>query len=77
MDTALRLRLIGAAGEHGVRASFHFVEPNGEQLTILAREIDRGRLRAHVSKMFPLAEAARAHEESQAGHVRGKLVLTL
>jgi NADPH2:quinone reductase len=49
----------------------------GEQLAILAREIDRGRLRAHVSRMLPLAEAARAHEESRAGHVRGKLVLTL
>ena len=65
------------ANEHGVRARFLFVEPHGEQLTILAREIDRGRLRAHVGKMFPLAEAARAHEESQVGHVRGKLVLTL
>ena len=65
------------AVEHGVRARFLFVEPHGEQLTILAREIDRGRLRAHVGKMFPLAEAARAHEESQVGHVRGKLVLTL
>jgi NADPH2:quinone reductase len=65
------------AAERGVRAKWFFVEPNGEQLAFLAREVDRGRLRAHVSKMRPLAEAAGAHEESQAGHVRGKLVLTL
>jgi NADPH2:quinone reductase len=65
------------AAERGVRARWMFVEPDGEQLAILAREIDRGRLRVHVGSMFPLADAARAHEESRAGHVRGKLVLTL
>jgi NADPH2:quinone reductase len=67
----------GEAAERGVRARWILVEPDGEQLTILAREVDRGRLRAHVSRMLPLSEAARAHEESRAGHVRGKLVLTL
>jgi len=65
------------AAERGVRARFVFVEPDGEHLAMLAREVDRGRLKAHVGRMFPLADAARAHEESQSGHVRGKLVLTL
>lgn len=65
------------AAQRGVRARWMFVEPDGQQLAFLAREVDRGRLRAHVSRMFPLAEAAGAQDESQAGHVRGKLVLTL
>jgi len=66
----------GEAAARGVRAEGLFVEPNGEQLALLAREVDRGRLRAR-SRIFPLAEAARAHADSQAGHVSGKLVLTL
>jgi NADPH2:quinone reductase len=77
-------RLISIVGEpdaadaarRGLRAEWLFVEPNGGQLSLLAREADRGRLRAR-SRIFPLAEAARAHADSQAGHVCGKLVLTL
>jgi NADPH2:quinone reductase len=61
----------------GVRAEFHFVAPNGEQLEFLASLFPRQKLRTHVSKMYPLKDAAAALEESRAGHVRGKLVLTL
>jgi NADPH2:quinone reductase len=62
--------------KHGVRAKWFFVEPDGEQLAHLARLSDRGTLRAH-HRIVPFAEVARAHDESQAGHVRGKLVLAL
>lgn len=34
-----------------------------------------GRLRVPIAGVFPLADAARAHELSEAGHVPGKLVL--
>jgi NADPH:quinone reductase-like Zn-dependent oxidoreductase len=37
--------------------------------------VDRGDVRVEVQERFPLAEAARAHELSEGGHVRGKLVL--
>jgi NADPH:quinone reductase-like Zn-dependent oxidoreductase len=37
--------------------------------------IDAGNLKPAVSTILPLAEAARAHELSQTGHVRGKIVL--
>jgi NADPH:quinone reductase-like Zn-dependent oxidoreductase len=56
---------------------YHYVRPDGDQLESLARLIEDGRIRPHVQQVFPLAEAAAAHELLEAGHVRGKLVLTL
>ncbi|MGW1598195.1 NADP-dependent oxidoreductase [Streptomyces sp. NPDC002343] len=39
--------------------------------------ISRGRLRIPVEKSYPLAEAAAAHADSQAGHTRGRRVLVV
>jgi NADPH:quinone reductase-like Zn-dependent oxidoreductase len=52
-----------------------FVRPDSEQLAELAELADEGRLAVHLSEVVPLEEAARAHELSETGHVRGKLVL--
>jgi len=51
--------------------------PSGEQLAVFAAQAGRKKLRPHVQTIFPLADAQRAQELSQAGHVRGKLVLAL
>jgi len=37
--------------------------------------IDAGKVKTVVETVLPLAEARRAHELSQSGHVRGKIVL--
>ncbi|MEU3412417.1 NADP-dependent oxidoreductase [Streptomyces sp. NPDC006658] len=39
--------------------------------------ISRGKLRIPVEKSYPLAEAAAAHADSQAGHTRGRRVLVV
>ena len=64
-------------GERGLRCAWIFAAPNGRQLTELAERVDQGRLRVHVQDVFPLAEAARAHERLETRHVRGKLALTV
>jgi NADPH2:quinone reductase len=51
--------------------------PSGEQLAVFAAHAGRKTLRPHVQTIYPLASAARAQEDSRAGHVRGKLVLAL
>ena len=61
--------------ERDVLPSYVFVRPNGEELDELARLYDDGRLVVELQEVLPLEEAARAHELSEAGHVRGKLVL--
>jgi NADPH:quinone reductase-like Zn-dependent oxidoreductase len=60
------------AGARAVRVS---VRPDGGQLSRIGELIDAGRLRVHVSEIFPLADAALAHASIQTGHTRGKLVL--
>ena len=62
-------------GERGVVPSYVFVRPDGEQLEELAALADDGRLLVDIAEVLPLEEAARAHELSEGGHVRGKLVL--
>jgi NADPH:quinone reductase-like Zn-dependent oxidoreductase len=63
------------AKELGVRAVFVGVQANGEQLAEIAKIIDSGKLAPVIDRILPLSEAGRAHELSQSGHVRGKIVL--
>ena len=49
----------------------------GEILNRCAELITNGKLRPVVSTTLPLAEAARAHQLVEAGHVQGKIVLTM
>ncbi len=43
----------------------------------MASLIDEGKLQVVVSRVYPLEQAAEAHMENEAGHVRGKLVLEI
>jgi NADPH:quinone reductase-like Zn-dependent oxidoreductase len=63
----------GAA--RGVRGASVMVQPNPAQLTEIAGLVDAGKLKAFVDAVFPLAEAGKAQDLSEAGHVRGKIVL--
>ena len=61
----------------GIRALRVFSEPNGQHLGRLTSLIEAGALRAAEIETFPLEHAAMAMDKSQAGHVRGKLTLTI
>jgi len=65
------------AAASGVRAVFMGVQHNTRQLARLAALIDEGVVRPVVDEVFPLRDAARAHETSEQRHVRGKLVLSV
>jgi NADPH:quinone reductase-like Zn-dependent oxidoreductase len=64
-----------AAHRHGVRGEGVMVRPDASQLTQIAALIDAGNLKPAITTILPLAEAPRAHELSQTGHARGKIVL--
>lgn len=53
------------------------MKPNADRLAELADLAASGALRVPVWKSVPLAEVRRAHEESERGHLRGKIVLTV
>jgi NADPH:quinone reductase-like Zn-dependent oxidoreductase len=57
------------------RAKGILVRPNGKDLAYLCQLADEGKLRPTVSLTLLLARAAEAHEASEAGHTRGKIVL--
>jgi NADPH:quinone reductase-like Zn-dependent oxidoreductase len=63
------------ADKHGVRSTVFWVRGDAAQLAEIAGLIDSGFVKVHVDAVFPLAEAARAHELSATNHVRGKIVL--
>lgn len=63
------------ARQHGARAGYLFIGPNAPILTEIARLIDEGRVRPIIGEVMPLSDARRAHELSQTGHAKGKIVL--
>ncbi|WP_148592445.1 NADP-dependent oxidoreductase [Streptomyces sp. WAC01526] len=67
------------AAEHGVPFSAGGTpsEQTRAGLAAHARLAVEGRLAVPVVETFPLADAAKAQELSEAGHVRGKLVITV
>ncbi|MEV0344721.1 NADP-dependent oxidoreductase [Nonomuraea sp. NPDC050680] len=65
------------AGELGVRAVAYLVDPDGAGLEALADLVAQGRLKVHVDAVFPLAQAARAHDHVAAGRTTGKVVLAV
>jgi NADPH:quinone reductase-like Zn-dependent oxidoreductase len=58
----------------GLRAMM-VIANQSEPLKQLSELIDRKQLKPFVSEVLPLADARKAHELSQSGHVRGKIVL--
>jgi NADPH:quinone reductase-like Zn-dependent oxidoreductase len=66
-----------SAKQRGIIARFERGNINGIRLQEIAGLIDVGKLRVVVDKEFPLQDAAQAHELSEAGHVRGKIILNV
>src|SRR5260221_9684234 len=63
------------AAKCGVSALFYGAHPSSSDLTEIAKLIDDGKVKPVVETILPLAEARRAHELSESGHGRGKIVL--
>jgi NADPH:quinone reductase-like Zn-dependent oxidoreductase len=57
------------------RARTIVVKLKAEDLAFLARLAEQGRLRPEIQEVFPLEEIRKAHDLSESGHVRGKIVL--
>jgi NADPH:quinone reductase-like Zn-dependent oxidoreductase len=63
------------AAELGIAFVSGQVHSDGGQMAELARLIEAGHVRAGIDSVFPLAEAAKAHERAEQGHIQGKIVL--
>ncbi len=65
------------AAERGVRAELLIMSPSADQLAKIADLVASGEVKVDIAQTLPLAEAARAHELSESGHTRGKIILTV
>ncbi|MFD5100098.1 NADP-dependent oxidoreductase [Streptomyces albidochromogenes] len=65
------------AADHGVVFSAGGTEPAAVRAGLAehARLAAEGLLDVRIAEVFPLADAAKAHELSEAGHARGKLII--
>jgi NADPH:quinone reductase-like Zn-dependent oxidoreductase len=63
------------AENYGVRASMIGVEPSGQQLREINQLIAAGQLRTHIATVLPLSEVRKAHQLSEGGRTRGKIIL--
>jgi NADPH:quinone reductase-like Zn-dependent oxidoreductase len=66
-----------AAKARGVRAYLVIMSARSEQLTRIAELVASGQVHVEIAEVLPLTEVRRAHETSESGHVRGKIVLTV
>ncbi|WP_371998680.1 NADP-dependent oxidoreductase (plasmid) [Tistrella mobilis] len=65
------------AARQGVVVSTTQVRSSGAQLRQLAPLLSDGRIRVVIDSTYPLARARAAHERAEAGHIQGKIVLTV
>ena len=60
-----------------MRAELLIMSLSSEQLARIADLVAAGDVRVEIAEVLPLAEVGRAHELSESGHTRGKIILTV
>lgn len=65
----------GVPEKHGLRAKTLMTRADGKELTQIATIIDEQKIKPIVATVLPLIDAQKAHEMSESGHTRGKIVL--
>jgi NADPH:quinone reductase-like Zn-dependent oxidoreductase len=75
--TAVQFPSAEKAQEFGVNAARVYCKPNAEQLAAIGKLVDEGKLKAHVSAILPVSEVKKAHQLSESGRTRGKIVLQI
>jgi NADPH:quinone reductase-like Zn-dependent oxidoreductase len=66
-----------AARARGVRTEHLVMSPTSEQLAQIVELVAAGDVRVELAEVLTLAEIQQAHEHSESGHTRGKIVLTV
>ena len=63
------------AAERGARAELLRMSVDAEHLAKIAELVAAGEVRVEIAGTFSLSQVAQAHELSESGHTRGKLIL--
>ncbi len=65
------------AAHRRIRTAHYMAQPNGAQLTQIAKLIDQHKVDPKVAQVFALGQAAEAEQVLETEHVRGKIVLEM
>jgi NADPH:quinone reductase-like Zn-dependent oxidoreductase len=66
-----------SAGLRGRSLTMTRVKPRGGDLEKITAFIEAGQVRPVIERVFPMEQMAEAHRLSEAGHVRGKIVVRI
>jgi NADPH:quinone reductase-like Zn-dependent oxidoreductase len=66
---------VAEAAERGARAELLSMSTSAEQLAKIAELAAAGEVKVEIAGTFSLSQVAQAHELSESGHTRGKLIL--
>lgn len=66
-----------AAERHHGRGEVFEAQPDGRELAAITKLIEDGKVSVFVQRILPLGEAARAQQQLEGAHIRGKIVLTV
>ncbi|WP_394146150.1 NADP-dependent oxidoreductase [Vibrio atypicus] len=61
----------------GFEATGMLVDPNSEQLDALIYMVSVGLLKTEIFQIYPMTDVAKAHEQIETGHTRGKVLLDM
>jgi len=77
LDFPFNEAVLAALAQKNATGELSANQPRQDWLAEMARLIDAGQVKVFISQVFPLAQVAAAHRESETWHVRGKLVLAV
>ena len=77
VDFPFNEAVLAALAEKQATGKLSANQPRQKALVEMAQLIDAGQVQVLISQVFPLAQVAEAHRESQTWRVRGKLVLEI
>lgn len=77
IPTGLSEEVTEKAKAKGVNGYFILVKSDGDDMRQIATLLEKGILKAHVSKTFAFAEMAEAHLQVESGRTVGKVIVTL
>ena len=69
--------IIRKANKRGATYSFHFVHPDGRQLTEIGALLETGKIRPVIDKVFPFEQAKDALAYLAQGRSKGKVVVKI
>ena len=70
-------KLTALEKKHNVQYTFLFMEPSGDQLSIIANYIESGDIKPVIDQVFPFEDAQKAMEYAESGRAKGKIILKI